>query len=63
MSVTSEIYLARADECAREAGEAMLDNVRERCLRSEEAWRSMAQRVMRGEKLRDAAAAKVSIPE
>jgi hypothetical protein len=42
-------YLARADESAREAEAAVLDNVRERCLRSERAWRAMADRLARNE--------------
>lgn len=49
MSVTSDFYLSRAAECAREAGETRLDNVRDRCLRSEAAWRTMAERVLRSE--------------
>ena len=49
MSVTREFYLARADECAAEAAAAPLENVRERALRSEAAWRAMAQRMQRVE--------------
>jgi hypothetical protein len=49
MSVTSDFYLARAADCAREARETRLDNVRDRCLRSEAAWRLMADRVLRSE--------------
>lgn len=49
MSVTSDFYLTRAADCAREAGETRLDNVRDRCLRSEAAWRTMAERVLRSE--------------
>lgn len=49
MSITSDFYLARAAECAREAGETKLDNVRDRCLRSEAAWRTMAERLLRSE--------------
>lgn len=62
MSATTEFYLARAEECARGAAEAGLANVRERCLRSEAAWRTLAGRVIRAEErkqdnLRDKAAA------
>jgi hypothetical protein len=57
MSVTSEFYLARAAECAREAETTLLANVRERCRRSEEAWLAMANRLRKGERLRDEAAA------
>jgi hypothetical protein len=47
-----EIYLTRAAE-AREAAEAAtLDNVRQRCRRSEEAWMLMADRAERTEKMR-----------
>lgn len=53
MSASSEFYLARADECARDAEEAKLVNVRERYLRSEAAWRAMADRVMKNEAVRD----------
>lgn len=49
MSVTSDFYLSRADACAREAQETTLENVRARCLRSEAAWRIMAERLMRSE--------------
>jgi len=49
MSVNSDFYLARAADCAREALETQLANVRERCLRSEAAWRTMAERVLRAE--------------
>jgi hypothetical protein len=47
-----EIYLARAAEAREAAAEATLDNVRERCLRSEEAWMLMADRAERTEKMR-----------
>lgn len=40
-----DAYLARADEARAQAEMATLDNVRERCLRSEAAWREMAARV------------------
>lgn len=57
MSVTSEFYMTRAAECAREAEAATLDNVRDRARRSETAWLTMAHRLLRGEEMRDAAAA------
>lgn len=53
MSVTSEFYLARAAECAREAETTALANVRERCVRSQEAWLAMANRLLKGERMRD----------
>ncbi len=58
MSTNSDYYLARADESARDAKEAKLANVRDRCLRAEAAWRAMAARLLHGERLRDAAAKK-----
>lgn len=57
MSVTSDFYLARAAECARDAEATALANVRERCLRSQEAWLAMANRLRKGERMRDEAAA------
>lgn len=44
MANDREFYVTRADECAAEASAATLDNVRERALRSEAAWRAMAAR-------------------
>lgn len=46
MSTTSEFYLQRANENAKAAGETNLVNVRERCLRAEAAWRTMAERLI-----------------
>ena len=57
MSVSSEFYLARAEESAREADKAVLDNVRDRCRRSEAAWRQMADRLIRSDEMRDTLAA------
>ncbi len=42
MSQTFEFYDARAKEAAAEAKRAVLDNVKERALRSERTWRSLA---------------------
>lgn len=39
-----EFFAARADEAAIAAREASLENVRQRELRSERAWRIMAER-------------------
>jgi hypothetical protein len=58
-----ENYLARAAECRAQAEAATLQNVKDRCLRAEEAWNGMAARVQRHEKLRadtDAAKAEAS---
>lgn len=53
MSTSSSFYLARAEACANEAEEAVLENVRERCLRAEAAWRAMADRTLRAQAMRD----------
>jgi hypothetical protein len=53
MSITSEFYLTRAAECARDASAATLDNVKERYQRSEAAWMAMADRLTRGEAMRE----------
>ncbi|MFA5967772.1 MAG: hypothetical protein WC816_00765 [Sphingomonas sp.] len=42
MSATSDFYLARADENERAALQANLENVRDRYLRAEAAWRALA---------------------
>lgn len=47
-----EMYLARAATARAEADAATLDNVRERCLRSEAAWNEMALRAERTERMR-----------
>jgi hypothetical protein len=62
MSTTSEFYLARAAEMAIEADKATLDNVRDRCRRSEAAWLSMASRTARSEQMRSRLAEEKAIP-
>lgn len=52
MSTTTDFYLARAAENARDASNATLDNVRERCRRSEEAWLLIARRSARSDEMR-----------
>ena len=42
MTKNYEFQIARADEAAVEAKQATLDNVKQRALRSEAAWRKMA---------------------
>lgn len=49
MSATSDFYLARAADSARDAQNTDLENVRERCLRAEAAWLAMADRLLRSE--------------
>lgn len=51
MAVTSAYYHGLAEACTIEAEAALLDNVRERCLRSAAAWRAMAERSARTELL------------
>jgi hypothetical protein len=47
-----ETYLARAAEAQAAADAAVLDNVRDRCLRSAAAWGEMAARAERTERMR-----------
>lgn len=47
-----EFYLARAAEARADADAATLVNVRDRCLRAEAAWSSMAVRAGRSERER-----------
>jgi len=72
MSNQHDFYLARAAEARADAASAKLDNVRERCLRSEAAWMHMAARAERSDKAREkiliekataAAAAEDSLPQ
>jgi len=53
MAENRQFYLMRAEESARDAASAELDNVRERCLRAERAWRAMADRSERNEAQRE----------
>ena len=55
MSQNYEFYNTRANEAAAEAEAATLDNVRERALRSETAWREMADRAKQMEQEREVA--------
>ena len=57
MSSQLLFYRERAAQAASDAAEAKLDNVRDRCLRAEEAWLGMAARVERSERMRADAAA------
>ena len=49
MSKDYDFFDTRAREAADEANAAKLDNVRERALRSEAAWRGMADRALQVE--------------
>ncbi|ROT94159.1 hypothetical protein EB810_13905 [Altererythrobacter sp. FM1] len=55
MTPTYEFLMTRATECAAQAKLASLDNVRARALRSEAAWRQMAERTRRMELEREKA--------
>ena len=52
MSTHHEFYLERAAAARRDADEATLANVRERCLRAAAAWEEMAARAARTERMR-----------
>jgi len=54
MSQTFEFYDSRARDAATEAEAAKLDNVRDRALRSEAAWRQLANRARQIERDRAA---------
>lgn len=47
-----EFYIARAEQAHADADAATLDNVRDRCLRSEAAWTQLADRAAKTEQLR-----------
>lgn len=53
MAQTFEFYDERAKESAAEAKAAVLDNVRDRALRSEKAWRAMADQALRSSQERE----------
>ena len=52
MSTHHEFYLERAAAARRDAEDATLSNVRERCLRAAAAWDEMAARAARTERMR-----------
>jgi Xaa-Pro aminopeptidase len=45
MALSYEFLIERAEQAATEAASALLDNVRDRALRSEKAWRAMAEQL------------------
>ena len=53
MSQSYEFYSARADEAAKAAGLASLDNVRSRELRAEKTWRALAEQARSVAEMRD----------
>ncbi|MED5545009.1 MAG: hypothetical protein VYD90_07150 [Pseudomonadota bacterium] len=52
MSVSYKFAIEQADAAAKAADEAVLANVRERALRSETAWRTMASQAFKTEETR-----------
>lgn len=52
MSNQHDFYLQRAAQAQADADTATLENVRQRCLRSAEAWNAMAARAEKVERLR-----------
>ena len=58
-----QFYRARADQARADADAATLGHVRERCLRSLEAWEALASRAAKAEAMRaDEAFRKAGIP-
>ena len=48
-----EFFRARAAQAHADAEAATLDNVRERCRRSEEAWMTLADKAERSERMKE----------
>lgn len=61
MAMDVDYCLKCADAAAREARDASLDNVRDRALRSESAWRAMARRQTAIDEVRRKAAAEKAL--
>jgi hypothetical protein len=55
MALSYEFLIERAEQAAQDANRAVLDNVRDRALRSETAWRIMANQVLEVARNRDMA--------
>jgi ribonuclease D len=56
MALSYEFLIERAEQAAQEAACSVLENVRERALRSETAWRTMANQVLNVARNRELAA-------
>jgi hypothetical protein len=52
MSAQLDFYRARAAEARADAEAAVLENVRQRCLRAAAAWEDMADRAARTDRMR-----------
>ncbi len=61
MSSQHDFYATRAAQSRDEADTAVLDNVRERCLRAAAAWEDMAARAERTDKARAKTAAEKAL--
>ena len=55
---TLEFFRAQAEKARADGEVATLDNVRERCRRSEDAWIQLAERAERSEQVKAAEAAR-----
>lgn len=61
MALSYEFLIERAEQAAQEAAGSELENVRQRALRSEAAWRTMAKQVLGVARERELAAQKRSV--
>lgn len=57
-SSSVQFFLARVEQAQTEGEEATLDQVRERCRRSEAAWQALANKAERTERLKGEEAAR-----
>jgi len=55
MALSYDFIVQRAEQAAQEAAMSVLENVRERALRSEKAWRLMAHQVLEVARTRERA--------
>jgi hypothetical protein len=62
ISTHLQFYVTRAAQARADADAATLDNVRDRCLRSEAAWTELADRAAKTEQLRTAPHPMAAIP-
>ncbi len=58
MALSYEFLIERAEQAAQEAACSVLENVRERALRSEMAWRTMVNQVLEVVRSRELSAQK-----
>ena len=61
MALSYEFLIERAEQAAQEAAGSVLENVRQRALRSEAAWRTMAKQVLDAARKRELAAQERSV--